>query len=115
MATLGLACNIILWSVPVLVSAAALPHALFPAHAPTSARVLATATRSSGQAPSLPDAFVHLIGAESEALEVAGLALQQPLPRDLAPRADAAGSRVLAAISVYVRAAEALLDRTRGD
>jgi hypothetical protein len=52
-----------------------------------------------------------LIGAESEALQVAGEGLQQPTPKDLAPRANATGARVEDAIQTYLRSAEAIVDR----
>jgi hypothetical protein len=111
MAALGLAFNVILWSLPALVGAAALPHAIFSA-APRSSEVLSAAERAAGPTPSLFDALTQLIGAEAEALEVTGLALQQPIPLDLAPRADHAGARVISAITTYIRSAAAAIDKT---
>jgi hypothetical protein len=108
MATFGLAINLMLWSVPLTVGAAGLPHALFPTSMPDLAQVLDAAQRTSGPSTNLLDALVQLVGAESEALQVAGIALQQPLPADIAPRADAAGLRVREAVVAYVRAFEAL-------
>lgn len=63
------------------------------------------------QRHNLLDALVVLIGAESEALQVAGDALQQPTPPDLAPRANAAGDRVEDAVKTYIRTAEAVVGR----
>jgi hypothetical protein len=55
---------------------------------------------------------VQLIGAESEALHVAGVALQPNLPANLAQQADDAGDRVKDAVTVYVRAAQNVVDHT---
>jgi hypothetical protein len=110
MATLGLAVNFVLWSVPLTVGAAGLPHALFPNSMPDLARLLAAAPRTEGPTPNLMNALTQLIGAESEALQVAGEALQQPLPLDIAPRADHAGLRVREAVTTYVRSAQAIVD-----
>jgi hypothetical protein len=96
MAALGLAFNVMLWSLPVLVGA----------------KALAAAERSAGPTPGLLDALTQLIGAEVEALEVAGVGLQQPPPADLAPRATHAGARVMDAITTYIRSAAAALDKT---
>jgi hypothetical protein len=113
MATLGLAFNLLLWSVPAFVAASALPHAVFPDNAPTLSGALAQAEHAAGPMPSLPDALLQLIGAESEALQVAGLGLQTPPPADLAPRADHAGARVLDTVTVYIRSASAVLKQHR--
>src|SRR6266545_2481886 len=94
MASSGLAFNFVLWTVPVLVGAAALPHALFPDHTPTLAQALDSVERTAGPTPSLPDALVQLIGAESEAMHVAGVALQPNPPANLAQQANRAGGRV---------------------
>jgi hypothetical protein len=114
LATLGLAVNVLLWSVPAQAAVGALPHLLFAQALPAFPQALASAERSAGQAPSLPNALMVLIGAESEALEVAGLGLKQPTPPDLGPRADRAGARVLDAVVIYVRAASATLDKVQG-
>jgi hypothetical protein len=110
-ASFGLALNVVLWSVPGMVGASALPHLVFPDNAPTLAQALASAERGAGVTPSLPDALMLLIGAESEALQVAGMGLQQPTPADLAPRANQAGARVLDAVRTYVRSADAVFRR----
>jgi hypothetical protein len=112
MATAGLAINLMLWGVPGMVGASALPHLIAPDRAPTLAQTLFNAGRSSGKTPSVPDALMQLIGAEAEALQVAGAALQQPTPADLAPRANEAGGRVLEAVTSYARSAQAALDHT---
>jgi hypothetical protein len=109
LATLGLAMNVMLWSMPGLVAASALPHALFPDSAPTLASLLASAESGAGQSPGLADALVQLIGAEAEALQVAGAALRQPAPADLGPSANAAGARVLSAVNAYARSAQRTL------
>ena len=62
--------------------------------------------------PSMPDALVGLIGAEAEAIEVAGVAIQGPTTPDLGPRADRPGARVLQAVQAYVCAAAAVLERS---
>jgi hypothetical protein len=114
MATFGLAFSAMLWIVPAMVAASAAPHLFAPNIAPTLAQVLATAERTAGLTPSLPDALMQLIGAESEALEVAGLGLQQPRPADLAARADHASARVLDAVRTYIRSASAVLNNMQG-
>jgi hypothetical protein len=93
------------------VGASALPHLIFQNNAPTLAQALASAESAAGRTVSLPEALLQLVGAESEALEVAGMGLQQPIPPDLASRADHAGARVLGAVSTYVRSAQAVLNR----
>ena len=111
MASLGLALNLMLWSVPALVGASAVPHLVLPNTAPTLAETLAAVENKSGVTPSLPEALVQLIGAEAEALQVAGQGLQQPLPDDLAAKANHAGVRVLQAVTTYVRSANAVFNR----
>jgi hypothetical protein len=111
MATLGLALNLLLWSVPAALGAAALPHALFPNDTPDLASTLSGAPGTPGATPSLLEALVQLVGAESDALQVAGLGLQQPAAPDLAPRANDAGTRVLDSARTYVLAAQALVDQ----
>jgi hypothetical protein len=111
LASLGLAFNVILWSVPGMVAASALPHALFPEAMPALSQALASAEGRTGATVSLPDALLQLIGAESEALEVANAALQPGTPpADLSARANAAGARVLDAAYVYVHSAQAVLN-----
>lgn len=111
-AAFGLALNVVLWSVPGLVGAAGLASLLAPGSVLPLSRTLATAERGSGTTPGLLDALTQLIGAEAEALEVAGLGLQQPTPMDLAPRANRAGARVFDAITTYVRAAAAAVEKS---
>jgi hypothetical protein len=116
MATLGLAINFVLWSIPVVVGATALPHALFPDSTPTLAQALATLSPSAPTASpalSLSDALLQLVGAESEAMHVAGAALQQPLPADIGPQADHAGVRVQDALETYLRAAQNVVEHSR--
>jgi hypothetical protein len=113
LATFGLACSFVLWTVPAFVAAAAVPHALFPNSAPSLSQVIALAERTSGPTPNLLDALTRLIGAESEAMQVAAAGLQQPTPPDLGPRADQASARVLDAVHTYVRSAQAIVDKTR--
>ena len=127
MASLGLAVNVLLWSVPLLVAGSALPAALPPAlgsavgpalgadHAlgdtPSLSEALASAERGAGPVPGVPDAFVQLVGAEAEAMTVAGQALQQPDRPDLGPRATHAGARVEQAMHTYIASVAAALDR----
>jgi hypothetical protein len=101
-----------LWTVPAFVAAAALPHALFPNSAPSMSEVIASAGRTAGPTPNLLDALTGLIGAESDAMHVAALGLQQPTPPDLAPRANQASARVLEAVNTYIRSAQAIVDKT---
>jgi hypothetical protein len=110
MATLGLAINVFLWSIPLSVGAAGLSHALFP-NAPQVANAFSAPPRSPGSTTSLLDALTALIGAEAEAMQVAGAALQQPLAADIGPRADHAGQRVRTTVIDYLNVAQTLLDR----
>jgi hypothetical protein len=107
--TLGIAANLTLWSVPLLVGASAVPTLLSPHNAPTLAQALTSAEHNAGQTPGLLDGLTQLIGAESEALDVAGAGLAQPTSVDLGPRAEHASGRVLDAVSTYVRSASAAL------
>jgi hypothetical protein len=105
LATFGLALNMVLWGVPGMVATAAAAHALLP-ETPT----LSDALQQTGkQSPAITTSLVQLIGAESEALKVAGDALQQPTPENLAPRANAAGGHVETALQNYVTAVQSLL------
>src|SRR4051794_20757473 len=97
-ASFGLAVNFILWTVPIVVGAATLPHDFFPESAPALADTLRHAEHTSGAPPSLPAALVQLTGAEPAALPAAGRALQQPLPADIGPQADRAGNHVKDAV-----------------
>ena len=108
MASLGLAFNLFLWSIPAVVAAATIPHVLFPNSGPTLAQAIDITQKHS---PSMADALTQLIAAESEALQVAGEGLQSPPPADLAQQADHAGNRVKDAITVYVQSAQNALPR----
>jgi hypothetical protein len=110
LATLGLAINVFLWSVPGLVAARGMARVASPDLAPNLAEALRAARAEAGPTPSLKDALIGLLGAEAEALEVAGAAIQNPRTPDLGPRADRAGNRVIDAARTYVRAAQAALD-----
>ena len=110
LASFGLAFNLFLWSIPVVVAAAAVPHAIFGDSAPMLSQALAQVERNAGSTPSLADALVQLVAAESEALQVAGAGLQTPPPANLATQADHAGNRVKDAVTVYVKAAQTTLD-----
>lgn len=111
MASFGLALNLLLWSVPAVVGASAVPHLILPNSAPTLSEMLAAVESKAGITPSLPEALVQLIGAEAEALEVAGQGLQQPPPAALVANANHAGARVLQAVATYVRSANAVFNR----
>jgi hypothetical protein len=110
LASVGLGLNLVVWGIPGMLAASGAQH-LLPS---TSGLVetLGSLERYAGPTPSLPEAFVQLIGAESEALHVAGSALQQPTPADLSPRATAAGTRVQAAVGTYIRSAQVLINHT---
>ena len=105
MATGGLAIHLFLWSIPAVVAAATVPHALFTDTAPTLANALAS-TQGVQQKNDLPDALVQRIAAESEALDVAGQGLHTPPPANLAEQATHAGNRVKSALVVYINAAQ---------
>jgi hypothetical protein len=107
LASLGLALNLVLWSVPSLfASSSALQYAL-NGHQPSLAAQVTTHPLLAGSNPR--DALVRLIDAEVEAMQVAGLAIQEPQAPDLGPRADAAGARVLEAVASYVQVVRAAL------
>ena len=111
LASFGLAVTLFLWSMPGLVAASAAAHLAMPASAPTLVQALDAlqSNGATGRSPTLLDALLMLVGAEAEALQVAGAALQQPAPVDLATRANAAGARVEDAVYAYVGAARALV------
>ena len=81
----GLALEAVLWTVPAVVTVAAVAD-----RRPTEAA-----------SPRLPEALTDLLSAETAALRVAGLALEHPTAPDLGERADRAGAAVLAATRVY--------------
>ena|SRR5689334_2391799 len=107
LAGFGLALNLVLWGVPGMVAASGAAHLILPDVAPTQSQTLRLAGASDSS--SVYSALVKLIGAESEALEVAGEGLQQPMPEDLAPRANVAGEHVHEAVVSYLQAAQALV------
>ena len=109
LASLGLGLNLFLWGIPGMVVASGAAHAVFPNATPTQSQTLSAV--DSGSDKSLYNALARLIGAESEALQVAGEGLQQPTPADLAPRANAAGAQVEAAGVNYIRAAQTVFSR----
>jgi len=113
LASFGLALNLFVWGVPGMVAASGAAHLLLPAQTPSLSQALGSLERTAGPTPSLPDALIQLIGAESEALQVAGDGLTQPAPEDLVPRANAAGTRVLDAATTYVRSAQAVVSQAR--
>jgi hypothetical protein len=92
LATLGLALNVLLWSVPGFVAASGAAQ---------------SAHRGPNSRPSVPVAMVGLLGAELDAVRVAGVAIENPRSPHLGETADRAGGRVLAAVRVYVAAFEA--------
>jgi len=106
LASLGLGLNLFLGGIPGMVAVSSAAYALLPNTAPPQSQTLDEV--DSGPDRSLYTALARLIGAESEALQVAGAGLQQPPPVDLAPRADAAGAHVVAAAAAYIRAAQAV-------
>jgi hypothetical protein len=106
-ATFGLALNLFLWGVPGMVATAAAAHFALP-QTPTLAQAL---EHADGDRPALTTSLVQLVGAESEALEVAADALRQPTPPELAPRANTAGTHVETALYAYLTAAQKLLNR----
>jgi hypothetical protein len=105
LASLGLALNVLLWSVPGLVTASAAVQLLLPIEPPNLLERLAQPAHRQA-APSLQDALVGLMGAEVEAMQVAGIAIENPRASRLAERADAAGNRVREAVLTYIRAFE---------
>jgi hypothetical protein len=103
LASLGLALNLMLWSVPGLVAASSAVQFLRPSDPPDLA-VRMTLSADTARTPSLQDALIGLVGAEVEAMQVAGVAIENPHTPNLAERADAAGNRVLDAVYAYIRA-----------
>ena len=106
LASFGLGLNLFLWGIPGRVAASSAAHAVFPNATPTQSQTLSAVDSASDK--SLYTALATLIGAESEALQVAGDGLQQPTPADLASRANAAGAHVEDAAASYMRAAQAI-------
>jgi hypothetical protein len=106
LASLGLAFSVLLWSVPGLVAASGALQFVFPHDAPN----LAERLQGQGQ-PSIMDALVGLMGAEAEAMQVAGVAIENPRTPRLAERADQASARVLAAVRTYIEVVRRALQR----
>ncbi|MBV8719531.1 MAG: hypothetical protein JO318_09020 [Chloroflexi bacterium] len=111
LASFGLAVNVFLWGVPGMVAAAGASHLVLPNYTLSISEGLTGLEQTSGPTPSLEDALMKLIGAESDALQVAGAGLQQPTPPDMASRANAAGVQVEDAVLTYVRAAQQVVSR----
>ena len=109
LASFGLALNVALRTVPAAVGASAMPHPLSE-HAPSLAQTLQSAQRPDAAREGISDALLQLIGAESEALQVAGEGLRQPVAADLGVRANQAGAHVLAAATTYVHVVQSALD-----
>ena len=105
----GLVLNALFWGAPGLIAASGNARAMFPTDVPTLAHALAAAERKPGATPSVPDALLSLMSAEADAMEVAGVAIQNPHTPQLGQRADAAGHRVLQAVQTYLRAVDAAL------
>jgi len=108
LASIGLAVNMFLWGAPGMVAASGAVHALLPEVTSTQQQTLATLDSKADK--SIYTALLGLIGAESEALQVAGAGLQQPTPSDLAPRANAAGADVQVAVAAYIKATLAVVN-----
>jgi hypothetical protein len=106
LATLGLALNMLVWSVPGLVLASGIAQFALAGDGPTLVQRL-TANHSPTARPTVPAALVGLLGAELEAIQVAGVAIERPSTPRLAEKADQAGGRVLEAVRVYSAAFQA--------
>ena len=102
LACFGLAVSLTLWSVPGLVAASSVGS--FFAGAGSGPNL----AQRVGLQPdaSLKDALVGLMGAEAEAMQVAGVAIENPHSPDLGARADTAGDSVLEAVRGYIIAFE---------
>jgi hypothetical protein len=106
LALFGLSLNMLLWGVPGVVATSAAAHYVLP-----QARSFSDSLQHISGSPPITAALAQLVGAESDALQVAGEALQQPTPSDLAPRANAAGAHVATALQKYVSAVQELTRR----
>jgi len=106
LASLGMAFNLLLWSVPALVAASNVGQLVAP-----SAPNLAEQLPGTGQQKSLQDALIGPMGAEAEAMQVAGAAIQDPYTPHLSERANTSGTRVLQAVQDYVKAFEKLTNK----
>jgi hypothetical protein len=111
LASFGLVLNLFLWGVPGIVGASGAAHLVLPAEVPGISQALGALGTNPNSSPGIYDALLKLIGAESEALQIAGEALEQPAPSNIAPRANAASTRVEYAVRTYIQAARALVQR----
>ena len=109
MASVGLAVSLLLWSVPGLVAASGAVQRLWPTDGANLAERLGLEGR--GATPSVQDALIGLMGAEAEAMEVAGVAIENPHAPRLAERADRASERVLDAVRAHIEAVRNTLRR----
>jgi hypothetical protein len=111
LAALGLAIEIMLWSLPGLAAAAGVPRLVDQQRAipPYSSPQRAQETWPS-DVP-LPLALMALIGAEAQALHVAAEGLQQPPSDDLSQQATHAGLRVASAARTYAASVQSALER----
>ncbi len=102
-ACFGLVLSLVLWSVPGLVAASG-----FVSLVGASGGLVEQVGSTDADAASLKDALVGLMGAEVEAMQVAGVAIENPHTPNLGARADAAGNHVVVAVHQYVVAFEKL-------
>jgi hypothetical protein len=110
LAVFGLVLNAFLWSVPALVAASGAAQVALGDRAVPLAQTLSMVGRQAGETAKLQDALLGLIGAEAQALEVAGVAIENPHTPGLGQRANEAGNRVIEAANTYIRSAQAALD-----
>ncbi|GAC1319312.1 MAG: hypothetical protein NVSMB2_14550 [Chloroflexota bacterium] len=109
LATVGVAIQCVLWSVPATLAVAALPHTI-AADVPGIGSLLNAPRADSSARVGIRDALVGLIGAEVDALQVAGIALQPNPPAELGVRADRSGAQVQDAALTYARVVKSILD-----
>ena len=105
LATFGLGLNLFLWGAPAIAATAAAAHFALPQTPLLSESFDQAASRG----PAITTSLAELIGAESDALQIASDALQQPTPKNIAPRANAAGAHVETALQAYLQAAQVLI------
>lgn len=108
-ATVGLAIQCVLWSAPATPGATGLSHQLV-ADVPGVGTLLSATRVDISARVGIRDALTGLIGAEVDALQVAGAALHPGPPADLAMRATRAGDQLHDAGLAYVRVIEPILD-----
>lgn len=109
LASLGLAINLALWSVPITLGAAALPHVVL-SDIPVVSAAIGGTTATDSDPRGIRDALVALLGAEIDALHVANVALQPNPPSDLGAQATRAGHRVDDAAVAYLEVVKSILD-----